>query len=199
MDWTPPRLKKLKAKRSKPIRYYTNEECTRLLAAASNVLYNGEPLSWFLAFALYTGMRKGKVLACEWSWIDYSANQVFIPAMKSAKSRAVPIAPALRAVIDQIPKSQARLFGNISNLHQGSGHLNDLYRKAQAEAGLEHLTIHDLRRTFIIQCLMAGIPMEMVMDWVGHESDKTTLEYYTSFSRENQSALITRIPFGLCP
>ncbi|MBI5059908.1 site-specific integrase [candidate division KSB1 bacterium] len=196
LDWTPPRLKKLKVQRTKPIRYYSTEECSRLLAGASAATYNGEPLSWFLGFLLYTGMRKSEALACEWSWIDYTANRIFVPAMKSAKTRAVPIAPVLRALLDEIPQTRVRLFGNISNLHRGSGHLDDVYKRVQADAQLDALTFHDLRRTFIIHCLVSGIPLEMVMDWVGHQSDKTTLEYYTSFAREDQSKMLARVEFG---
>ncbi|HEY3294554.1 MAG TPA: site-specific integrase [bacterium] len=199
IGWKPPTIKRLKAKRTKPIRYYSGEECGRLLASAAKVTYNGEPLSWFLAFVLYTGMRKGEALSCEWSWVDYAANHILIPAMKSAQSRAVPIAEPLREILDRMPRTRARLFDNISNLHRGSGHLDDLYKKVQAEAKLEPLTLHDLRRTFIIQCLAAGIPLELVMQWVGHESDKTTLEYYTSFAKENHAALIGRVRFTVLP
>lgn len=196
-DWTPPALpRKIAAKRKTEIRYYNSDEIRRLLDAAELIQYKGEPLSWFLGFLIYTGLRKGEALACEWSWVDDAANRIFVPAQKSARTRAVPISPKLREILMQLPRSRKRLFGNISNLHRGSGHLDDMYRKVQRAAGLEHLTIHDLRRTFIVHCLMAGIPMELVMNWVGHESDKTTLQYYTSFARENQAALLAQVEFG---
>ena len=51
-------------------------------------------------------------------------------------------------------------------------------RKARGKAALPPVVPHTLRRTYISLMLEAGAPLHYVMDQVGHEDSKTTLEIY---------------------
>ena len=53
-------------------------------------------------------------------------------------------------------------------------------RRMRDEAPLPPIVPHTLRRTFISLMLEAGAPLHYVMDQVGHEDSKTTLEIYAT-------------------
>jgi integrase len=52
------------------------------------------------------------------------------------------------------------------------------HRAARGQAALPPVVPHVLRRTYISLMLEAGAPLHYVMDQVGHEDSKTTLEIY---------------------
>jgi Phage integrase family len=56
-------------------------------------------------------------------------------------------------------------------------------RKARGLAPLRPVVPHTLRRTYISLMLEAGAPLHYVMDQVGHEDSKTTLEIYAQVQK----------------
>ena len=59
---------------------------------------------------------------------------------------------------------------------QSSKHSRDLDRACSA-AGVRHIALHDLRRTYAALMFEAGAPLEAVQDQMGHEDPKTTRLY----------------------
>ena len=57
-------------------------------------------------------------------------------------------------------------------------------RRAVQDAGIERpvTKFHDLRRTFGSLCLEAGVPLEVVSEWLGHRDVKTTRQVYARIS-----------------
>lgn len=49
--------------------------------------------------------------------------------------------------------------------------------KAIAHAGVRRLTPHGLRHTFVSRVLGEGVPLAIVMEWVGHTKAQTTMKY----------------------
>ncbi len=41
------------------------------------------------------------------------------------------------------------------------------------------MIIHDLRRTFGSNCVMAGVSLATVQAWMGHASSETTIKHYS--------------------
>ncbi len=56
-------------------------------------------------------------------------------------------------------------------------------RTSRGEAALPPVVPHTLRRTYISLMLEAGAPLHYVMDQVGHEDSKTTLEIYAQVQK----------------
>ena len=62
--------------------------------------------------------------------------------------------------------------------------LDDTWAEVRRRAELpEGMTIHGLRAAFITQAQRLGVPLATVAAMVGHESQMTTLRYYTSPTR----------------
>jgi integrase len=56
-------------------------------------------------------------------------------------------------------------------------------REARGQTPLPRVVPHTLRRTYISLMLEAGAPLHYVMDQVGHEDSKTTLEIYAQVQK----------------
>ena len=53
---------------------------------------------------------------------------------------------------------------------------------------VDHVTLHDLRRTYITRLIRAGVPLPTVQKLAGHVSITTTLKYYNAVNREDLRA-----------
>ena len=60
-------------------------------------------------------------------------------------------------------------------------------------AGVDDLSIHDLRRTFITRLVNEGVPMKTIMELAGHTCMATTLRYYTKVTDADKRAAILKI------
>ena len=57
--------------------------------------------------------------------------------------------------------------------------INGTWGRICRQAGVEGVTIHDLRRTYITRLVRRGCPMAHVQKLAGHTRPETTLKYYT--------------------
>ena len=64
-----------------------------------------------------------------------------------------------------------------------------VWRPAQVAAELRPLHFHDLRRSFIAQCVAVGIPPTQTAAWLGHATSRMTDYYFTSGRRQREGAL----------
>jgi integrase len=55
-----------------------------------------------------------------------------------------------------------------------------LFAPAVRKAALRPTRFHDLRRSFVAQCVTAGIPVAQTAAWLGHTLRMTTLYYQVS-------------------
>jgi integrase/recombinase XerD len=66
-------------------------------------------------------------------------------------------------------------------------------KKAALKAGLEDLTLHDLRRTCGCRLLQDyGAPMEVISRWLGHSSIKVTETVYAFLTDEDLHQAVER-------
>ena len=66
------------------------------------------------------------------------------------------------------------------------------HREARGQAPLPPAVPHTLRRTYISLMLEAGAPLHYVMDQVGHEDSKTTLEIYAQVQKRLSRTKVKR-------
>jgi site-specific recombinase XerD len=69
-------------------------------------------------------------------------------------------------------------------LKQGNSRVNTDLENCMAAAGVnKHITFHCSRHTFAINCLLAGVDLITVRDWLGHKS-VTTTEIYAKIAAQ---------------
>lgn len=149
---------------------------------------------WLFPFiALYTGMRKGEILALQWKDIDFSNNVIRVtksvyhegdkPKIKKPKTeesrRVVPLLTPLREELykrigspeeyiisdDGVhPLTERRYTTLLSHFHKATG---------------TTCTAHQIRHSFATIAIAQGINAKTVQEILGHRQISTTLDIYT--------------------
>lgn len=145
------------------------------------------------ASALYAGLRRGELLALDWSMIDFDTNTIrverswdpgagtFVAPKSSAGTRAVKIAAVLRehllAHLLRCGRREGLVFGDGRRPLDARGVARraetawKAANKERAEAELEPLTpigLHECRHSFASTMLAAGVGARVVSELMGH-------------------------------
>ena len=181
------------SKRSAP----NTEDLRKLLEVAA-----GDPYGIVVQLAYYTGARIGEVLGLKWQDIDWDKKQIHIcravieneavmdgkkiGALKTAASdRRVPMPPQLVAILAPrrgLPDAfvcPPNIFGR-PLLHTSL--YSRLHRMTES-AGIGRITPHQLRHNYATACYLAGIPLTVAMQWLGHADYKMTIQVYAEIKK----------------
>lgn len=155
-----------------------------------------------MATFLYTGIRRGELLALEWSDIDFKNNRIKINkqiyqnkkvATKNNKHRTVDIPDNLIEILKEYKKSLS-IMSKVVFCDQEGGYINPaVLERHYFSATLKLLNnenpynenikirLHDLRHTYATYLLSKGVPIKYVQEQLGHSSAKMTLDVYASY------------------
>ena len=168
-------VKKLKAPESRT-RFLSEEEEARLLAACSPAL------SRVIRAGLLTGFRRQELAALRPEDVALDRGLVYVAACysKNGKSRAVPILPRLRPVLQEalVVREDAPCVFTTDQGHPWTpDSLTAAVERASKRAGLDPLGPHVLRHTFGSRLVMAGVDLRTVQELMGHSSILMTMRY----------------------
>jgi integrase len=199
-------------------------ETARLLEAARNpsprAVRNGGPTAepWFaaaVAFAVYTGARRGEVLALRWSDLDLKGHTVtirhslartqslglFLKEPKNGKSRTIALPAPLVTILEQHwdKQQQGRDF-------LGAGYKDDGLVFARPDGSLVNprnfgtrvielaerakvkpITLHCLRDTHASLLAKNNVPIDVVSKRLGHADIRVTAERYLHVYQERDA------------
>lgn len=132
--------------------------------------------------AVQTGIRRGKLLSLGWKHIDFeNGGWITVQGAKAGSSRQIPMTNRVREILQRRFQSKSSLwvFPNESGTNpiNANNWYNRIWKPALKEAGIEGLTIHDLRRTFASRMTMKGQGGRHLSGLLGHKSSKTTDRY----------------------
>ena len=160
---------------------------------------------WFypaVAFAVYTGARRGEVLALRWSDVRLDkgcvtiarsvTEQMEIKSPKNDRTRTISAPETLCAILKGHRAQQAK-----ERLALGAAYRDEDFVFAHADgspvdpwnfgravidcikrAKITPITLHGLRDTHASLCAKAGVPLEVVSQRLGHASIGITAERY---------------------
>ncbi len=179
---------RLPAVRGRRERIAAPEEAQRLLAALPE---RDRPI-W--ATALYSGLRRGELMALRWEEIDLAAGvirversyddkgHIEIEPKSRAGRRTVPIVGALRDVLVDHKARQGRDDGLVfGSTKETPFQPSNLWRRAQTawkRAELEPIGLHEARHTFASVLIAAGVNAKAITSYMGHASIQTTYDLY---------------------
>ena len=126
-----------------------------------------------ITVALGTGLREQELLGLR--PIDASPAGIHVRSThaKFGKARLVPLRPEVADAIRE--QGTTRPCGPTDRLwRQIPSAVQKHIRQACGRARIEPLCMHDLRRTFATRCAMAGMPMAILKDIMGHSSAEIT-------------------------
>ena len=199
-----------KAVQPKPLAL-TDDEVRTLLAEAKSPTsrakkrgyLSSEP--WFYpatAFAVYTGCRRGEIVALRWSDLNLDKRTVTIArslteqmtfkAPKNDKERTIVISDTLcemlrshldaqateREALGESYKDQDLVFARTDGSAIDPWNFGRAVRDLILRAGVTPITLHGLRDTHASLCAKAGVPLEVVSKRLGHASIFVTASRY---------------------
>jgi integrase len=116
--------------------------------------------------AIYTGCRRGEILAMRPEDIQDDTITIRAGNTKTLKTRTIPVVPPLRKHLKALP-----LAINYEGLKTG-------FRRAREAAEMPWVTFHDLRRSCATLMIQAGVDLFVVSKLLGHSSVTVTQARY---------------------
>jgi integrase len=122
-------------------------------------------------------MRRGEALALDWRDVDFAGGRITVRAenAKTARTRHVPLHPALRAVLEPVAAKEGLVIASPKG-----GRLADpktAWAGLMARAKISDFRLHDLRHDFASRLVMAGTDLLTVRDLLGHTTIALTERY----------------------
>ncbi|MBD0356915.1 MAG: site-specific integrase, partial [Rubrobacter sp.] len=194
------RVKKAATRGESPMRALSNEEASRLIAAAEGT--RDEAL---ITLALRTGMRQGELAALRWEDLDLSEKgtvtvrrsadtrtKTRISTTKTGEERKVGIGPRTAEALKahrarQLEERMAArswedpglVFPNARGKVRRRDSVMRSLRSLLKEAGLPaQIRFHDLRHTAATLAIRQGMPIHVVSKMLGHSDPAMTLRRY---------------------
>lgn len=160
-----------------------------------------------ILICLYTGLRVGEICALRWGDVNFeekticvrqtmqrlqctdsgeSKTQILITNPKSDSSvRRIPIPDELFNLVAQyrFPENAFFLTGT-SKKYVEPRTMQNKFKKAMTECGIENVNFHALRHTFATRCVELGFDIKSLSEILGHSSVNITLNRYVHPSME---------------
>jgi integrase len=173
---------------------------------------------WFypaIAFAAYTGARRGEVLAVKWADLDLDDASVTIRSSlaepksglafkepKNGKVRSIVLPSQLVAILRTHRERQASERLAFGEGYQDQGlvmarpdgtpvppwNFGAAFKDLVARAGVTPISLHDLRDTHASLLAKAGVPIEVVSQRLGHSGIGVTVERYLTVYTSRDAA-----------
>lgn len=138
-------------------RWLTTEEEAPLFAVTP------EPYRAFCKVALYTGARRGELLAARWDQLDVKRGLLTLPTSKSGKARYIELSSLVVETLQRVPRhlGEPLIFPDCRKV---SHHFPAWVGEAKLPG---KVTLHTLRHTFASRLVMAGVDLLTVRELGG--------------------------------
>jgi integrase len=138
----------------------------------------GNPvISTYLQGLLITGARREELAGLRWADVDFQWRSLTIKD-KVEGLRIIPLPPYLSNLFAALPRRNEWVFSSPS---AKSGRLTDpriAHTKALAAAGLPHVSLHGLRRSFGTLCEWVEMPSGISAQIMGHKPSALAEKHY---------------------
>ncbi len=135
-------------------------------------------VSAYLRTLLLTGARREELAGLTWDNVDFQWNALTIKD-KVEGQRVIPLTPFVSHMLAQLPRRNQWVF---SSPPAASGRIQGphvAHNKALTTAGLPHVSIHGLRRSFKSLAEWVEMPVGVVAQIMGHKQSATAEKHYT--------------------
>ena len=114
----------------------------------------------------------------QWQDVDFKWNNLWIKDKVAEEGRKMPLTPYLSGLLSALPRKNEWVF---SSTAAAGGRLTEPripHNRALSVAGLEHVTLHGLRRTFASLAEWVEMPRGVVAQIMGHAPNATAEKHY---------------------
>lgn len=175
----------------KQINYLPPEDVRELLN------YYKDDQYWYTLFRtmIYTGMRRGEILALHWEDINFKkstisiskalsigeGSRVYLSTTKTKKSiRKIEIDSETILELKKLKlmTNSPIVFPNKKGNYSRLSNIGDKLNKAIKDTEIKKVRVHDLRHTHASLLFASGADMKYVQERLGHENIETTMDVY---------------------
>lgn len=140
-------------------------------------------ISAFVQTLLLTGARRNELSSLKWEDVDFTWNSLTLRDKAESKGgqdglRVIPLTPFVKSLLLCLPRRNQWVFSSPSGK---DGKLTDprkSYGPAIQAAGLDGLTLHGLRRSFITLSEWCEIPAGVIAQIAGHKPTAIQERHY---------------------
>jgi len=147
-------------------RVLTEDELKTLLTYTRD---NRDRFNDIVTLLILTGQRKNEIAQLQWSEID--GDQLILPPERTKNKRAhiIPLGEMASELLHSIEGGETYVFGTPLSDVPFNG-WSRAQRRLLKETGLDHFTLHDLRRTFATLHAKIGTPIHVTEKLLNHAS-----------------------------
>ena len=157
----------------------------------------GHPLETFFKLALFTGMRKAELIGLTWDCFNFEEGSIrvyrqlsyerkkriyFFSSVKNGKPRtiypAADVMEMMKRLYDAEPNNKYVFRGLTGGEHLSLSQVRTPFENIMDDLGMEEFRFHDLRHTFAVLCIKAGVDLKTLSETMGHYSVAFTLDTY---------------------
>jgi integrase len=137
-------------------------------------------ISAYLQGLLLTGARREELAELKWSDVDFKLGAMWIKDKVDAEGRMIPLTPYLAGLIKALPRRNEWVFSSPTAADGKLAEPRIAHTRALIAAGLDHVTLHGLRRTFASLAEWVEMPVGVVAQIMGHAPNATAERHYKS-------------------
>lgn len=141
----------------------------------------------YIYTSLYTGARKGNVLAMKWEQINFTTKQWRISDPKNGEPLTIPLSDLAINILKRrkienkkLELTKVQYQWVFPSLSSSSGHLADpkkAWKRVLQKADIKDLRLHDIRRTLGSYQAISGASTNIIQKTLGHKSQAATAIY----------------------
>lgn len=161
---------------------------------------NGQQLSDYVRFMLFTGARRESALWVKWENVDFANRRILLEKTKYSKTNfMVTFNDRLEKLLIAMRERKLEspwLFPNPFRLTDRAN-FRKTFDKVRTVTKLENFNFHDCRHFFISWAVMSGIDTLTISRWVGHTDGGVLIgSVYGHLNDEHLQAQAKRLSFG---
>lgn len=134
-------------------------------------------ISAYLQTLLLTGPRREELAALAWQDVDFQWRSMTIRD-KVDGVRVIPLTPYVAHLLGQLPRRNAWVFSSPTAKGGKVAEPRIAHRKALQAAGLPHVSLHGLRRSFGTLSEWVEVPVGIVAQIMGHKPSALAEKHY---------------------
>ena len=133
--------------------------------------------SAYLQGLLLTGARRTEWQILKWADLDFAGCKMTIRD-KVDGNRTIPLTPYLLSLIEALPRSNAFVFSSPSSKLGYAIGMSKAHTDALPKAGLAHVSLHGLRRSFSTLSEWLELPVGVIAQIQGHKPSAIAEKHY---------------------
>ncbi len=122
----------------------------------------------YLQALVLTGARREELAGLTWANVDFRWQKLTI-ADKVEATRVIPLTPYMAMLLAGLPRVNAFVFSSTMSASGRIAEPRAPHTDVLADAGIPHVSIHGLRRTFSLLGEAAGAPAGAIAQVMGHK------------------------------